>query len=106
MADLRNWLEANMLKVNDEKKEEMLFTPKHRVLKHVNVKVGNFDIRFVPVVRNLGALFDQHMIMNKHVHAFCTSAYYHFRNISRIRRYLTEPVTRVVVHSLVTTRLD
>ncbi len=41
----------------------MLFTPKHRVLKHVSVKVGAFNIRSVPVVRNLGILFDQHMIM-------------------------------------------
>ncbi len=76
------------------------------MLKHVSVKVGAFDIRSVPVVRNLGALFDQHMIMDKQVHAVCTSAYYHLRNISRIRRYLTEPATQILVHSLVTTRLD
>ncbi len=70
MADMHNSLEANMLKVNDEK---------HRVLKEVSVKVGAFDIRSVPLVRNLGALFDQHMIMDKQVHAVCTSAYYHLR---------------------------
>ncbi len=60
VADRRNWLEANMLKVNDEKTEVILFIPKHRVLKHVSVKVGAFDIRSVPIVRNLhvGALFD------------------------------------------------
>ncbi len=75
-----------MLKVNDEKTEVILFTPKHRVLKHVSVKVGAFDIRSVPIVRNLGALLDQNMIMDKQVHAVCTSAYYHPRNISRSRR--------------------
>ncbi len=43
MADMRNWLEANMLKVNDDKTEVILFTPKHQVLKHVSVKVAAFD---------------------------------------------------------------
>ncbi len=66
------------------------------------VKVGPFDIRSVPIVRNLGALFDQHM----QVHAVYTSAYYHIRNISRIRRYLTEPATQILAHSLVTAGLD
>ena len=86
VADMRNWLEANMLNVNDEKAEVILFTPKHRVLKHVNAKVGAFDIRSVPIVRNSGALFDQHMVIDKQVHALCTSAYCHLRNISRSRR--------------------
>ncbi len=75
-----------MLNVNDEKAEVILFTPKHRVLKHVNAKVGAFDIRSVPIVRNSGALFDQHMVIDKQVHALCTSAYCHLRNISRSRR--------------------
>ncbi len=87
VSDMRNWLVANMLKVNDENTEVILFTPKHRVLKHVSVKVGVFDIRSVPIVLNLGALFDQHMIMDEQVHAVCTSAYYHLRNISRILRH-------------------
>ena len=30
--------------------EVILFTPKHRVLKHVSVKVDAFDIRSVPIV--------------------------------------------------------
>ncbi len=106
VADMRNWLEANILKVNEEKTVVMLFTAKHRGLKHVSINVGAFDIRSVPIVRNLDALFDQHMIMDLQVHAVCTSAYYHLRYISRIRLYLTEPATQILVHSLVTTRLD
>ncbi len=58
VADRRNLLEPNMLKVNDEKTEVMLFTPKHRVSKHVSIKVSVFDIHSVPVVHNLGALFN------------------------------------------------
>ncbi len=77
---------------NDEKTEVILFTPKHRVLQHVRVKVGAFDIRMWHLTF-AGALFDQHMIMDKQVHAVCTSAYYHLRNISRIRRYVTKPAT-------------
>ncbi len=41
---MSNLLKANMLIVNDEKTEVMLFTPKHRVLRTVDVKVGSFII--------------------------------------------------------------
>ncbi len=67
MEVMRHWMEANMLKLNDEKIEVMLFTPKHRVLRHVNVKVIVFIIQSLyRVFRNQGALFHQHacLIMN------------------------------------------
>ena len=53
VADMYNWLEANMLKVTDEKTEVILFTPKHRALKPVDVKGGAFVIRSAPVVINI-----------------------------------------------------
>ena len=36
----------------------------------------------------------------------CQSAWYHFRNISKIRKYLTAEQTESVVHALITSRLD
>ncbi len=44
MCEMRNWLGAKMLQVNNEKTEVMLFTQKHRVLEHVSVKLSAFDI--------------------------------------------------------------
>ena len=38
--------------------------------------------------------------------AVCRSATFHFRNISRIRRYLTAAATEQVVHAFATSRLD
>ncbi len=89
------------------------------MLRHVNVKVCAFIIQSLyHVFRNQGALFHHHactcMIMYFRYMRFVfqhTINYYHLRNIStpgRTRRYmyLTEPATRVLVHSLVATCLD
>lgn len=36
----------------------------------------------------------------------CRSSFYHLRNLSRIRKYLTKESAAVVVHALVTSKLD
>ena len=44
--------------------------------------------------------------MDNQVNALCKAAYFHIRNISAIRKYLTEDTTKHLVHGLVTSRLD
>ena len=41
-----------------------------------------------------------------HISDVCKSSFYHLRNISRIRRYLTSETTEMVVHAFVTSKLD
>ena len=110
IGDIRNWLANNMLKLNDDKTEVILFTYKHALKSHPNVAVtvGEQSVRPATSIHNLGVVYDQPLSMIQHVNSVCRVGYIHVRNIGRIRRYLTEDATKTipVVHALVTSRLD
>ena len=68
--------------------------------------IGNTTVVCEPKVKNLGVIFDQLMSMRQHVNYTSRTARFHLRNISRIRRYISEESCKLVVQSLVTSRLD
>lgn len=58
--------------------------------------------------RNTGILFHSNMSMEPLFTAVAKSAFYHLRNIpvSRIRKYISFHTTEILMHALVTSRLD
>ena len=56
--------------------------------------------------RNLGVIFDKHLIMSGHVNNLCRTASLAIRNIGRIRKYLDQPSTERLVHAFVSSKLD
>ncbi|TWW54029.1 hypothetical protein D4764_0190140 [Takifugu flavidus] len=57
-------------------------------------------------VRNLGVTFDQNLSFNSHIKLVSRSAFFHLRNISKIRKLLMQPDAEKLVHAFVTSRLD
>ena len=55
---------------------------------------------------NIGVIFDNSLIMKLEVAAVCKSAFFHIRNISRIRKFLSAESTKMLVHAFVICRLD
>ena len=108
IGDIHKWLANNMLKLNDDKTELILFTSKHALKSHpsVAVTVGEQHVRPATSIRNLGVIYDQPLSMIQHVNSVCRVGYMHVHNIGRIRRYLTEDATKTMIHALVTSRLD
>ena len=43
--------------------------------------------------------------MVEHVKKICKTLYYHLRNIIKIRKYLTEEITKILVHGFVSSKL-
>lgn len=108
LSEIITWMNDNMLKLNADKTEVMVFSSKNN-LKHVDnltIDVGSATIVPTDCVRNLGAYFTPQMDMDKHVNTVCKSAYFILRNIGRIRKFLTMDATRTLVNSLVTSKLD
>ena len=56
--------------------------------------------------RNLGVLLDSCLIMKDHISEVSKLAFYHLRNISHIRKYLTLSAAKTIVHALVCSRID
>ena len=50
--------------------------------------------------------FEQCINMDEHVTSVCRAAYYHFKNIHRLKAFLTQEALLTVVHALLTSRID
>lgn len=87
---IKNWMNKNMLKLNEEKTEFMVITSPHlkRHMSPVSLLVEDSTISPSDSVRNLGVIFDSQMSMSPHVKSLCTNLNFQLRNISRIRRFL------------------
>ena len=109
-AQIKDWMTVNKLRLNDSKTEVLLLGPKvQRNRLHLDsLMVGDSEI-CVPItgsIRNLGAYFDSDLSMNAHVTKVCQAIHLHLRNIGKVRKYLDFDTTTILVHSLVTSRLD
>ena len=108
ISEIRSWMRKNMLKLNEDKTEFIVFSPKHRPLSHSDLKltIGSDTIRSVSSVKNLGVIFDNAMLLENQVNAITKSCYYHLRNIGSIRECLTDDACKTLINALVTSRLD
>ena len=108
LAEIRQWMVLNFVKLNDDKTEYLVITSPHMQNKIVpqNLQVGCVSVPPSENARNLGVFFDQCMKMDKHISKVCQATYYQLRNISAIRSLLTRSAAESLIHSLVTSRID
>ena len=70
------------------------------------VVVGNEMIMPTECARNIGVMFDHNLTMDQQITSVCKSAFFHVSNIRKIRKYISQHAAEIIVHSLVTSRLD
>ncbi len=108
VAEIKLWMKANKLKLNDEKTELLIISSRQRK-SHVianSIQIGNNDIVANDSIRNLGIMFDSTMSMEDQVKKICQASYFHLRNIRSIRKYLSQENTEKLIHAFVSSRLD
>ena len=49
---------------------------------------------------------DNCFCMEQHVKKICSEANYHLRNISKIRKYLTQDSAQILIHAFISSKLD
>ena len=87
--------------------ELLVLKARHRPLPPLmSISVCDEEINLSSKARNIGVIFDTSMSMDNHIAAICKSAFYHLRNISRIRKYLSFHTAETLVHAFVSSRLD
>ena len=75
---------------------------------HVKNSIPYSDekIQLKSCARNLGVTIDQCLDLTDHVKKICVSCHYHLRNIARIRKYLSEETSAILVHAFISSKLD
>ena len=89
------------------KKPELIFigTSQNLYKRTINyVKIGDSTIEALQYVRNIAAIFDQHLKMEQ-VTAICKSSWFKLYQISKIRPYLSIEETKSIVHAYVTSKI-
>ena len=96
------------LKINPDKTEIILFYPKS--LQDQVIIKGSFVeddcIRHSEAVKNVGVWLDKNLSFDKHVNAIVSHCYKLIKNISRIRKVITKEQTEILVHSVISSKLD
>ena len=107
ISDVKALATANMLKLNDSKKELILVTSKRSRHLHnlpTSNTMGNAQIPFKQSVKHLGFTLDCHLTMNAHVSNIARTCYFELRRLAYIRRFLTSTAT--LVYAFVLSRID
>ena len=108
VAQISKWMGEHFLKINPDKTEVILFCPPSAksIPTIQGVFIGDTCIRFSETVKLLGVVLDTHLTFDSHVNKVVSESFYHLKNVSKIKRYLTLAETEKVIHAIVTSKLD
>ena len=106
---IHDWMNLFFLKMNPDKTEIIMLLPQQ--LKDVHTINGcifsdGSCIRFAKFVRNLGYILDRHLNMETHVNSIVSQCFKFISDIGKIRKFLTDKHTQILVHSVISSRLD
>ena len=107
LNDIDAWMLANMLKLNRDKTELLVIGPKHKVNPPIKgIHVAGEYIEVSNNARNIGVVFDSHVNLEKHIMNTWKTAFYHLRNIAKIRNCLSQDNAETLVHAFISSKLD
>ena len=105
---IREWMNQNMLKLNYDKTEFILFTSKYKqdLYNDLSITISDTVVDCSSQVKDLGVIFDRVLSLRQHVSYTSKTCRFHLINIIRIKKYIPQDTSVVLVKSLVMSRLD
>jgi len=105
--DVKKWMIEHLLCQNDDKTEILFIHSRYRNYDEMPpIKIGDSYITPSDTARNIGVIFDSCMTLEAHITKTAQQAFFHLRNISRIKCYLDPKSLETVCHALITSKLD
>ena len=94
--------------LNDDKTELIVFISKYKqdLYSDLSITISWTVVDCSSQVRNLGVIFDRVLSLCQHVSYTSKTCQFHRRNISRIKKYIPQDTSVVLIKSLVLSRLD
>ncbi len=106
LADISAWMKEHHLQLNLAKTELLVF-PATPTLQHdFTIQLGSSTIIPSASVRNLGVTFDDQLTFKEHIAKTARSCRFALHNIRKIRPFLTEHASQLLVQVLVISRPD
>ncbi len=106
-SHINSWMKSHFLKLNGDKTEILVITTptlsSHKIT-HVDICGSKIDVS--KVIRDLGVIYDTTLKMDTHIKAICKRVYYQIHLINKVRQYITESDTQILVQTNITPLLD
>ena len=108
LAKVKTWMNNSFLLLNPSKSEMLLVGPPKytQLFNNTGIHLDCCSITHKPTVRNLGVTFDPSLSFTQHIKSTTKSAFFHLRNLARIRPLLTLSDAETLVHAFITSRID
>ncbi len=107
VKNVKDWMTNNFLLLNSDKTEILLIVPKNSTQ---NLLDYNLHLDGCPVtsstVKNLGVILDSNLSFENHISNVTKTAFFHLRNLSKLRNMLPVSDAEKLVHAFMTSRLD
>ena len=106
--EINVWMTQNLLKLNSNKTEFILFGTRHQLSKvgDISIQIGSDTIKPVNHGRNLGFVMDKLLKNGPHINKITSSCYCTLCNIAKIRPSLDTKSAQLITQALVTSCLD
>ncbi|XP_050986346.1 uncharacterized protein LOC127177869, partial [Labeo rohita] len=106
LADISEWMKEHHLQLNLVKTELLVFPATPTLQYDFTIHLGTLTITPSSSARNLGVIFDDKLTFKDHIAKTARSCRFALHNIRKIRPFLTEQATQLLVQALVISRLD
>ncbi|XP_029938415.1 uncharacterized protein LOC115381268 [Salarias fasciatus] len=103
ISDIKSWMAVNFLQLNQDKTEVLVIGPegqREKILPKLR------DFKPAQSVKNLGVIFDSELNFIPHIKNITKIGFYHLKNIARVRPFLSQASTEVLMHAFISCRLD
>ncbi|XP_053477756.1 uncharacterized protein LOC128605914 [Ictalurus furcatus] len=108
VKDIRLWMLTNFLLLNSDKTEILLLgsrVARNNLSDHM-VTLDGLSVSTCTAVKDLEVIIDSSLSFDAYVDNITRIAFFHLRNISKIRNILSLHDAEILVHAFVTSRLD
>uniref|UniRef100_A0A8C6P425 Reverse transcriptase domain-containing protein n=1 Tax=Nothobranchius furzeri TaxID=105023 RepID=A0A8C6P425_NOTFU len=106
LSDIPKWMKFHHLQLNLSKTELLVIPAKPSIQRNISIQNDFLYLAPSKSVRNLGVVIDEHLTFKDHVASVAHSCRFALYNIRKIRPYLTQHATQLLVQSTVISRLD
>ena len=105
---VHHWMQTNFLKLNENKTEFIILGLSKQLKKvgSITIKIGEDIIPNVPAVKNPGIFLDAELKHTTHINKLTHSSFNTLHNISRVRCHLDQETTKILVQTLILSKLD
>uniref|UniRef100_A0A3B1K4M6 Reverse transcriptase domain-containing protein n=1 Tax=Astyanax mexicanus TaxID=7994 RepID=A0A3B1K4M6_ASTMX len=106
LSDISSWMKEHHLQLNLSKTELLVIPAKPSFQHNFSISIDSLSLSPTKVARNLGVLVDDQLSFTHHVASVARSCRFALCNIRKIRPFLTQQATQLLVQAVVISRLD